>query len=134
MTTSKDEGPAIGLKGQARVVVAERHTARAVGSGMVEVFASPMMIALMEAAAVECVEARMPPGSITLGIHLDVHHVLPTPMGRTVVATAVLTAIDGRRLDFDVEAHDGATRIGHGRHTRIIVDQARFLARLGASS
>jgi fluoroacetyl-CoA thioesterase len=125
---------AIGQTGQAQTVVEPRHLATEVGSGNAPVFASPSMIALMEAAAVACVEAELPDGFQSLGTHLDVQHTSPTPAGLTVTATATLTGIDGRKLTFTVAAHDGVEPIGTGRHTRVVVDTPRFLARLAAKT
>ncbi len=86
----------VGLTGQASALVTEERLATSVGSGDAPVFASPMLIALMEAAAVDCVEARLPPDHQSLGMHLEVTHSAPTPLGFTVTATATLKAIDGR--------------------------------------
>jgi fluoroacetyl-CoA thioesterase len=119
-----------GLTGQTSVRVEEKHLATSVGSGQVAVYASPMMIALMEAACVECVERRLPRGYLTLGMHIDVTHTAPTPIGATVTATAELMKIDGRKLIFRIAAHDGIDTIGGGTHTRVIVDEVRFEARL----
>ena len=124
----------VGATGTASALVTEEKLATHVGSGNVRVFASPSMVALMEAAAVDCVDAAIPDGYQTLGTHLDVTHVAPTPPGFTVTATATLTAIDGRKLTFEVAARDGTERIGGGTHTRIIVDTPRFMARLAAKS
>jgi predicted thioesterase len=121
-----------GLTGTATLVVGEEHTAPRVGSGRAPVLASPIMIALMEAAAVECVESRLADGQESLGVRLEVEHTSPTPVGLTVTATATLTAVDGRRHDFDVEARDGRDVIGKGRHTRLVVDSARFRAKVQA--
>ncbi len=119
-----------GGTGRSSLTVMEAHLAPTVGSGRVAVFASPMMIALMEAAAIDCVEQLLPPGYITLGMHLDVTHSAPTPIGATVTATAELQAIDGRKLVFTISAHDGFDTIGNGTHIRVIVDRARFEAKL----
>lgn len=124
----------IGSTGSASALVVEQRLAPAVGSGSVPVFASPMLIALMEAAAVDCTEAQLPEGHQSLGVHLDVTHSSPTPLGFNVTATATLTAIDGRKLTFEVAASDGVDQIGSGTHTRIVVDTARFMARLTAKS
>jgi predicted thioesterase len=121
-----------GLTGSATLVVREEHTAPHVGSGRAPVLASPIMIALMEAAAVDCVESRLADGQESLGVRLDVEHTAPTPVGLSVTATATLTAVDGRRLDFDVEARDSRDLIGKGRHTRILVDADRFRAKVEA--
>lgn len=124
----------IGTTGTATTFVGEDKLATHFGSGNVRVYASPSMIALMEAAAVDCVEATLPDGYLTLGTHLDVAHVAPTPPGLTVTATAKLTAIEGRKLTFEVAARDGTESIGSGTHTRIVVDAPRFMARLAAKS
>jgi fluoroacetyl-CoA thioesterase len=121
-----------GLKGEASVTVGDAQTAIVIGSGTVAVFASPMMVALMEAACVDCVERLLPAGYLSLGTHLDVTHSAPTPVGLTVVATAELLSADGRKLVFRVEARDDREAIGKGVHTRMIVDAPRFNARLAA--
>jgi fluoroacetyl-CoA thioesterase len=124
----------VGLTGSASMLVTEERLATRVGSGDVPVFASPMLIALMEAAAVDCLDGHLPEDHQSLGVHLDVTHSAPTPIGLTVTATATLKAIDGRKVTFDVSATDGVDRIGSGVHTRIIVDTARFMARIAAKS
>jgi predicted thioesterase len=124
----------IGLIGSASALVTEQRLATTVGSGDAPVFASPMLIAVMEAAAVDCVEAQLPEGHQSLGMHLDVTHSAPTPIGFTVTATATLKAVDGRKLTFEVTAEDGIEHIGSGLHTRVVVDTARFMARLAAKS
>ena len=124
----------VGSIGTASALVVEQRLAPAVGSGSAPVFASPMLITLMEAAAVDCIEAQLPDGHQSLGVHLDVTHAAPTPLGFTVTATATLKSIDGRKLTFDVVASDGIDRIGSGSHTRVVVDTARFMARLTAKS
>lgn len=123
-----------GLMGEASLKVSAAETAIAVGSGTVAVFASPMMVALMEAACVDCVERLLPAGYLSLGTHLDVTHIAPTPPGQTVRATAQLASADGRKLVFEVEASDEHEVIGKGVHTRVVVDSARFNARLAAKS
>ena len=124
----------VGMQGKARVAVTPERLATAVGSGIAPVFASPMLVAAMEAACVDCVEAHLPEGHQSLGMHLDVQHTAPTPLGLTVTATATLTEIAGRKLIFDVRANDGVEAIGKGRHTRVVVDTPRFMARLAAKS
>jgi fluoroacetyl-CoA thioesterase len=115
-------------------VVGEAQTAPHVGSGRAPVLATPTMIALMEGAAVDCVERHLGEGQETLGIHVDVEHSAPTPIGLTATATAKLVQVDGRKLIFDVQAHDTVQLIGKGRHTRVIVDAARFRAKVAAKS
>lgn len=120
----------IGLKGTARLTVAPEHTAPRVGSGRVAVLATPVMINLIEAAALAAVEDHLPPGHQSLGIHLDVRHFAATPVGMEAVATAELVAIDGRTLTFKVEAHDAREPIGDGTHSRVVVNVERFDARI----
>lgn len=124
----------VGLTGTASMLVTEERLATYVGSGGVPVFASPMLIAAIEAAAVDCLGGNLPADHESLGVHLDVAHTAPTPIGLTVTATATIKAIDGRKVTFDVSASDGVSRIGSGVHTRIVVDTARFMARIAAKS
>lgn len=123
-----------GLAGTASCTVDATRLATSLGSGSVEVFASPMMIALMEAAAVDCVEHLLPADHVSLGTHLDVSHTAPTPPGLTVTATAELTSIEGRVLKFAVTASDGTEPVGRGTHTRVVVDRKRLDARLSAKA
>jgi predicted thioesterase len=122
----------IGLKGEASLVVTEATTAPAVGTGRIAVFATPTMIALMEAAAVDCMEARLPSGQASLGSHLDVRHIKPSPIGARIKATAEIVAIDGRAITFRLEAHDEHEVIGTGTHTRVVVEVSRFEAKVAA--
>lgn len=124
----------VGLSGTANMLVTDERLATRVGSGNVPVFTSPMLIAVIEAAAVDCLDSYLPADHQSLGVHLDVAHTSPTPLGLTVTATAAIKAIDGRKITFDVSATDGVDRIGTGVHTRIIVDTARFMARIAAKS
>ncbi|MGQ0674018.1 MAG: thioesterase family protein [Hyphomicrobium sp.] len=123
-----------GLTGRAALVVSEATSARGVGSGSLAVLASPMMVALMEAAAVDCVEHLLPAGTTSVGIHLDVFHDGPTPIGEEVQATAVLEQIEDRLLVFRVEARDRFEIVGHGQHRRMVVGIDRFLRKLAAKS
>ncbi len=116
----------IGREGRAEVIVDDAHTAPRVGSGRIRVLATPVMINLMEAAALDCVEALLPDGHQSLGIHLDVSHHAATPVGMRVVATAKLVGVEGRRLKFAVEARDEKETIGGGTHERVVVNVARF--------
>ncbi len=119
-----------GLTGTALVVAGTPHSARCAGSGTLDVFATPMMVALMEAAAVDCVERLLPPGCTSLGTHVDVSHDAPTPLGMTIHATATLKSIDARTLNFQVEARDGTEVIGRGSHRRVVVDIEKFMQKL----
>ena len=121
-----------GLEGHAEIVVGEQHTAPKIGSGRVRVLATPVMINLMEAAALDAVENLIPEGNQSLGTHLDVRHIAATPVGMRVRATARLVAVDGRKLEFKVEAHDEKDLIGDGAHSRLVVNVARFDQRVQA--
>ena len=118
-----------GLKGAAEVRVQFLNTATGLGSGTLEVFATPSMIALMEKAAMESVLPRLEEGQSTVGISLDVEHLASTPVGMTVRAESELTAIDGRVLTFEVTAFAGGELIGRGTHKRCIVSNERFMAK-----
>ena len=121
-----------GLEGHAEIVVGEQHTAPRIGSGRVRVLATPVMINLMEAAALDAVENLIPAGHQSLGTRLDVRHIAATPVGLRVRATAKLLSVDGRSLAFRVEAHDERDLIGDGTHTRLVVNVARFDQRVQA--
>lgn len=123
-----------GLTASVAVPVTEDKLATVVGSGNARVYASPMLIAAIEAAAVAAVEHLLPDNHQSLGVHLDVAHTAPTPPGLTVTATATLTGVAGRKLTFEVSAEDGVERIGGGTHVRVVVDRPRFEARLQAKS
>jgi fluoroacetyl-CoA thioesterase len=121
-----------GLEGHAEIVVGDQHTAPRIGSGRVAVLATPVMINLMEAAALDAVENLIPVGHQSLGTHLDVRHIAATPVGMKVRATAKLLSVDGRTLEFRVEAHDEKDLIGDGAHTRLVVNVERFDQRVQA--
>ena len=116
----------IGLKGSADLLVGLDHTAPRVGSGRVGVLATPVMINVMEAAALAAVEHLLPPGHQSLGTHLDVGHYAATPVGMRLRATAQVTKVDGRRIEFRVEANDERERVGDGTHVRVVVNVERF--------
>jgi fluoroacetyl-CoA thioesterase len=121
-----------GLTGRVEIVVAEEHTAPHVGSGRVHVLATPVMVNLMEAAALQAVEGLLPAGHQTVGTHLDITHVAATPVGMRVRAFAELVKVDKRALTFKVHAEDEIERIGEGVHERIVINLARFDVRLEA--
>ena len=120
----------VGLRGEASTTVVHENTAASVGAGGVEVFGTPMMIALMENAAWQAVAGDLDEGHVTVGTLVNVSHLAATPLGQHVRASAELTEIDGRRLVFRVEAYDERQKIGEGTHERFIVNLERFLARL----
>ena len=119
-----------GLSGTAELVVGPEHTAPWVGSGRVAVLATPVMINLIEAAALAAVEHLLPAGHQSLGIHLDVRHFAATPVGLRVTASAEVTGVEGRTVTFRVEARDEREPIGDGTHRRVAVNVARFDARV----
>lgn len=120
----------IGLTFTSTTVVDNTNTAVALGSGDMEVFATPAMVALMENAAMNAVAPHLEAGQTTVGTEISTTHIKASALGATITATATLTAIEGRRLTFAVTAHDGDNIIGEGTHTRFIVDRERFLAKV----
>lgn len=132
MSDSTASPLAPGLTGEATVRVSKTHTAAALGSGNVNAFSTPALIALLEAAAIAALDGHLPSGQTSVGTHLDVRHLAATPVGMTVRATATLIQVDGRRLVFAVEAHDDVEQVGAGMHERFVVDKARFEARVAA--
>jgi fluoroacetyl-CoA thioesterase len=115
-----------GLTGTAEIVVGPEHTAPFVGSGRIAVLATPVMINLIEAAALAAVEHLLPSGHQSLGIQLDVSHTAATPVGLRVTATAEVTRVEGRTIAFRVVARDEFEPIGGGTHRRVVVSVARF--------
>ena len=106
--------------------VEESKLACNVGSGAVEVFATPMMIALIEKCAASCVQDELPEGDATVGTLINVSHVAATPVGMKVSATATITAVEGRKICFSVKAEDECGLIGEGTHERVIIHVDRF--------
>ena len=115
-----------GLTGTTAITVAHEHTAPFVGSGRIEVLATPVMINLFEAAALAAVEHLLPAGHQSLGIHLDVSHTAATPIGLRVTATAEVVHLEGRTVTFKVAARDDFEEIGGGTHQRVVVSVERF--------
>ena len=127
-----------GLIGTDELRVRVEHTAPSIGSGVVRVLATPVMINVIEAAALAAIEHLLPAGYQSLGTHLDVRHFAATPIGMDVYAKAEVIKVEGRTLYFRVEARDDKELIGDGTHERVVVNVARFDERvqkkLGASS
>jgi predicted thioesterase len=115
-----------GLEGEARLVVGEQHTAPRVGSGRVHVLATPVMINLIEAAALAAVEHLLPRGYQSLGTVLNVRHVAATPVGMRVTAVAKLIETAGRTLKFEVTCSDEKELVGDGTHERVVVNVGKF--------
>ena len=116
----------VGLTGIAELVVGEQHTAPRIGSGRIHVLATPVMINLIEAAALAAVEQSLPEHHQSLGTHLDVTHVAATPVGMRVRATAEVLRVEGRTVYFRVRAEDERELIGEGAHERVVVNVNRF--------
>jgi fluoroacetyl-CoA thioesterase len=115
-----------GLSGEAGLLVAEEHTAPRVGSGKIHVLATPVMINVIEAAALAAIERLLPPGHQSLGTVLNVRHIAATPVGMRVTARAEVTAVSGRTVTFRVEARDEKELIGDGTHERVVVNVEKF--------
>ena len=115
-----------GLTGSAELVVGEQHTAPRIGSGRIHVLATPVMINLIEAAALAAVEQSLPENHQSLGTRLDISHVAATPVGMRVRATAEVVKVEGRTIHFRVRAEDERELIGEGTHERVVVNLERF--------
>ena len=120
-----------GLSARSVTTVTAENTAAAMGSGDLPVFATPAMIALMEHAAMDAVAGSLPAGSTTVGSEMNATHLKPSELGAEITATAVLTAVEGRKLTFNVGARDAQGMIGEGTHVRYIVDREKFMSKLG---
>lgn len=120
----------IGLKYKEEKTVSMNDTAKVFGSGAAEVFATPMMIGLMEAAAMNAVKSHLPEGHSTVGISVNIRHMSATAVGKKVWAIAELVETDRKRLVFKVEAFDEDKKIGEGTHERFIIDEQKFMSSL----
>ncbi len=109
------------------LIVDQEHTAKILGSGQVEVLATPMMIALMESAALIAAQVYLPHDWTTVGTKVNIEHLRPTPLGKRISAKATLVKIDGRRLHFQVEARDNHGLIGQGTHERFVIQNEKFM-------
>ena len=109
-------------------IVADADTARALGSGDVDVLGTPRALALAEAATVAAVAGALPAGQTSVGIRVELDHVVPSPVGSTVRASAELVEVAGRRLTFEVTLSQDGHEVGRGRIVRAVVDRARFPA------
>jgi fluoroacetyl-CoA thioesterase len=116
-----------GLRGDATLTVTDADTARALGSGIVEVLGTPRMVALVEAATCDALDGVLEPGTTSVGMRVQIDHLQPTGIGGVVEAEAVLEKIEGRRLTFTVSASDAGGLVAAGKVTRVIVDVDRFM-------
>lgn len=124
----------IGLIGELSTTVTKELTATHLGSGGVEVFSTPSMIAMMEGAAVKAIDPLLPEGSASVGAVVNIRHIAATPVGHLVKATAEVTAVEGRQITFKVAVHDEKELVGEGTHVRFIIDVARFLKGVDAKA
>ena len=120
----------IGLKHTSELTVTDSVTAVNVGSGDMPVLATPMMMALMENAAMLAVRDVLPEGQTTVGGHIESSHLKPSKVGDMVRAEAEVTKVDGRKIEFKVAAYSGDTVLGEGTHLRFIVDREKFMSKL----
>ena len=119
-----------GIKGYGEQVVENKDTAKAYGSGLVDVYATPAMIGLMENTAHLSVKDLLPEGSISVGTLVNIEHLRATPLGETVRCETVLEVVDGRKLRFSVAAYDSKGMIGKGTHERFVVNVEKFMSKL----
>ncbi len=117
----------VGMKGEVDTLVEREDTAKEVGSGSLLVYATPCMVALMEGAACEAIEAAMDETKTTVGTELNIQHLSATPVGLEVRAEAEVIAVEGKTITFAVRAYDEAGEIGKGTHKRVIVPTQKFL-------
>ena len=122
----------VGIKGKYSLTVEEKMLACEVGSGLIPVFSTPWMVALMEGAASQSVSNAVGEGNVTVGTSLNISHLAATPCGMDVYAESELVEIDGRRLVFKVSAYDACEKIGEGMHERFIVGAEKFVAKCNA--
>ena len=122
----------VGMKHTVKEIVTMEKTAAQVGSGLLPVYATPAMIALMEKCASECVAPYIEEGKSSVGTMLNVKHLAASPVGIEITCTATVTEIDGRRIAFSLEASDATGTIGEGTHERFIIDVERFMAKCNA--
>ncbi|MDR0271699.1 MAG: thioesterase family protein [Clostridiales bacterium] len=121
----------IGKTATVSTTVSEKNTAKSVGSGSLDVFSTPMMIALMEQAACECIAESLEDGQTSVGTQIDVAHTAASPVDAKISATAKIEIADGRTITFSVSASDEKNQIGNGKHIRVIVNAERFMSKIG---
>lgn len=123
-----------GIKGHREQIVTPEMSAARVGSGLVDVFATPMLVALVEQTCYESVLPHLDEGQGTVGTLVNVSHLSATPIGKRVWCDSELTDVDRRRLVFTIKAYDDAGLIGEGTHERFVIDTAKFMDKLKAKS
>lgn len=123
-----------GMGKEEHYLVEDEHTAAHVGSGSLRVLATPWMIAYMERAARDFLSEHLPEGYSSVGVRVNVQHLAPSLVGSQVRVQVRVLSLDGLRVNFSVEAWDGAEQIGVGEHLRVVIDEARFLRRIAAKT
>ena len=121
-----------GIRGRIETVVTQKESAKTLGSGLLDVYATPAMIALMEGCACQSVAPYLDEGCGTVGTAVNIRHLAATPMGMKVYCESILTEVDGRRLLFNVKAYDETGLIGEGTHERFIINSEKFFAKVNA--
>lgn len=116
----------VGATGQSSLLVGDEHTASRVGSGRIGVLATPVMINVIEAAALACCEVLLPEGHQSLGTQLNISHITATPVGMMITATATVTSVEGRKIGFSIAVRDERDLIGEGTHERVVVNVGKF--------
>jgi predicted thioesterase len=122
----------LGMTSEEIFLVEERHLATHVGSGAAQVLATPWMIAFMEGVSHRLLAKYLPAGYSSVGAHIDVHHLAPTPLGCSVRIRTEVREVQGFRVTFSVQAWDDQEQVGDGLHERVVIDEARFLKRVEA--
>ena len=120
----------VGLSGIQSITVTETLTARHIGSGSVDVYATPAMIALMVSAALSAIDHLLAEGQTSVGTKIEVRHLAATPLGQLVRAHAEVRAVEGRKVTFLVQAWDERELIGEGKHVRLVINEAGFIKRV----
>lgn len=121
-----------GLSAEVDMTVSESETAAAMGSGLIAVYATPALVALMENTAVRALEGYLPPGQTTVGGQIDLRHLAATPVGMRVRARAELVEVQGRKLTFHIQAWDEAEQIGEALHVRFLIEEQTFMTKVKA--
>ena len=119
-----------GIKNEKSIVVTDEVTASKVGSGLLPVYATPSMIALMEGTCAESVQPYLAEGEGTVGVAVDIKHIAATPVGMTVRCESLLKEVNGKKLVFEVNVNDEKGLVGTGIHKRAIINNEAFMARL----
>lgn len=121
-----------GIRGRIETVVTQKESAKTLGSGLLDVYATPAMIALMEGCASQSIAPYLDEGCGTVGTAVNIRHIAATPIGMKVYCESILTEVDGRRLLFNVKAYDETGLIGEGTHERFIINSEKFFAKVNA--